>query len=229
MQIKEAKRKKVLLMDLFNLEETLAKNKLGFRLQRLEVYNWGTFDEKVWTLNLNGDTSLLTGDVGSGKSTLVDALLTLLVSPRKITYNKAADASARERSILSYVRGYFGQKRTLEGMGQPESLRDMNQYSVILGVFSDENLAATVTLAQVFWFSEEQRKVLRFYVVGSHALSITRNFSHFGTDMRSLKSSYHKIVQFLFMKIIKAMHVIFAVSLAFNMSRHWICFNKQFR
>ena len=52
-------------MDLFNLEETLAKNKLGFRLQRLEVYNWGTFDEKVWTLNLNGDTSLLTGDVGS--------------------------------------------------------------------------------------------------------------------------------------------------------------------
>ncbi len=187
MQIKEAKRKKVLLMDLFNLEETLAKNKLGFRLQRLEVYNWGTFDEKVWTLNLNGDTSLLTGDVGSGKSTLVDALLTLLVSPRKITYNKAADASARERSILSYVRGYFGQKRTLEGMGQPESLRDMNQYSVILGVFSDENLAATVTLAQVFWFSEEQRKVLRFYVVGSHALSITRNFSHFGTDMRSLK------------------------------------------
>ncbi|MBQ2137449.1 MAG: AAA family ATPase, partial [Selenomonas sp.] len=81
---------------------------LGFRLERLEVYNWGTFDGQVWSLDLNGEMSLLTGDVGSGKSTLVDALLTLLVPPRKVTYNKAADASAKERNLASYVRGYYG-------------------------------------------------------------------------------------------------------------------------
>lgn len=51
----------------------------GFRLQRLEVYNWGTFDQRVWTLQLNGENGLLTGDIGSGKSTLVDAITTLLV------------------------------------------------------------------------------------------------------------------------------------------------------
>jgi len=51
----------------------------GFRLQRLEVYNWGTFDSRVWTLEPNGENALLTGDIGSGKSTLVDAVTTLLV------------------------------------------------------------------------------------------------------------------------------------------------------
>ena len=64
-------------MDLFAMNHE-ADVPLGFRLQKLEVYNWGTFDSRVWSLELNGEMSLLTGDVGSGKSTLVDALLTLL-------------------------------------------------------------------------------------------------------------------------------------------------------
>ena len=94
-------------MDLFDDHSQEALPQLGFRLQRLEVYNWGTFDGEVWTLDLAGATSLLTGDVGSGKSTLVDAIITLLVPPRRVTYNKAADASAKERSLNSYVRGYY--------------------------------------------------------------------------------------------------------------------------
>lgn len=52
----------------------------GFRLQRLEVFNWGTFHHYVWSLGLNGRNCLLTGDIGSGKSTLVDAVTTLLVT-----------------------------------------------------------------------------------------------------------------------------------------------------
>ena len=28
----------------------------GFRLQRLEIFNWGTFDGRVWTLKLAGKT-----------------------------------------------------------------------------------------------------------------------------------------------------------------------------
>lgn len=51
----------------------------GFRLQRLEVRNWGTFHDKVHILDPAGQTALLIGENGSGKSTLVDALLTLLV------------------------------------------------------------------------------------------------------------------------------------------------------
>ena len=74
-------------MDLFNADIT---GQMGFRLLRLEVYNWGTFDKHIWSLDIDGDTALLTGDVGSGKSTLVDSIITLLVPPKKVTYNKAA-------------------------------------------------------------------------------------------------------------------------------------------
>ena len=45
----------------FTADDTLS----GFRLQRLEVFNWGTFDSRVWTLNLEGKNALLTGDIGS--------------------------------------------------------------------------------------------------------------------------------------------------------------------
>jgi len=68
-------------VNLFATNEENENIPLGFRLERLEVYNWGTFDSRIWSLELNGEMSLLTGDVGSGKSTLVDALLTLLVPP----------------------------------------------------------------------------------------------------------------------------------------------------
>ena len=59
----------------FIADDTLA----GFRLQRLEVFNWGTFDGRVWILQADGQNALLTGDIGSGKSTLVDAVTSLLV------------------------------------------------------------------------------------------------------------------------------------------------------
>lgn len=161
---------------------------LGFRLARLEVYNWGTFDGEVWTLDLDGATSLLTGDVGSGKSTLVDAIITLLVPPRRITYNKAADASAKERSLNSYVRGYYAHHATAEGTSRPEALRSKREYSVILGVFTDENFGRTVTLAQVFWYrSESAQTPSRLYVLAEKPLSIAERFSRLGGDMRAFR------------------------------------------
>jgi uncharacterized protein YPO0396 len=59
----------------------------GFRLARLEVFNWGTFDSRIWTLNLQGKNALLTGDIGSGKSTLVDAITTLLAPSQRMRAN----------------------------------------------------------------------------------------------------------------------------------------------
>ena len=57
----------------------------GMRLHRCEFFNWGTFHGRVWGLDLNGDNTLLTGDIGSGKSTLVDAITTFLVPTKKIS------------------------------------------------------------------------------------------------------------------------------------------------
>ena len=64
----------------FSGDDTLS----GFRLKKLEVFNWGTFTDQVWSLNLDGKNGLLTGDIGSGKSTLVDAVTTLLIPANKV-------------------------------------------------------------------------------------------------------------------------------------------------
>jgi energy-coupling factor transporter ATP-binding protein EcfA2 len=141
--------------DMFALLEPGARS--GFRLARLEVFNWGTFHNRVWGLDLQGDNALLTGDIGSGKSTLVDAVTTLLVPAQKITYNKAAGAEARERTLRSYVLGHFRTERGGAGLAaRPVALRDANTYSVILARFVNEALRQSVTLAQVFWLKDVQ-------------------------------------------------------------------------
>jgi energy-coupling factor transporter ATP-binding protein EcfA2 len=102
----------------------------GFRLQRFELYNWGTFDGRVRALEPGGDNTLLTGDIGSGKSTLVDAVTTLLVPAQRITYNKAAGAESKERTLRSYVLGHYKSERADVGLSaKPVALRDHNSYS----------------------------------------------------------------------------------------------------
>ncbi|PIX97824.1 MAG: hypothetical protein COZ24_03445 [Hydrogenophilales bacterium CG_4_10_14_3_um_filter_63_21] len=160
----------------------------GFRLHRLEVYNWGTFDKRVWTLTLNGDNALLTGDIGSGKSTLVDAVTTLLVPAQRIAYNKAAGAEARERTLRSYVLGHYKSERADAGLAaKPVALRDHNAYSVVLGVFRNTGFDQSVTLAQVFWLKDAQSQPARFFVAAEKDLSIALDFAGFGSDINDLR------------------------------------------
>ena len=152
------------------------------------MYNWGTFHQKVWSLTLGGKNALLTGDIGSGKSTLVDAITTLLVPANRISYNKAAGAESKERSLRSYVQGYYKSERTDGGYGaKPVALRDQNSYSVILGVFVNTGYLQTVTLAQVFWVKELQGQPNRFFVVADGELNISEHFANFGNDIKYLK------------------------------------------
>ncbi len=160
----------------------------GFRLARLEVYNWGTFDARVWTLQLDGRNGLLTGDIGSGKSTLVDAITTLLVPANRIAYNKAAGAESRERTLRSYVLGHYKSERNeVTGAAKPVSLRDQNSYSVILGVFHNAGYDQTVSLAQVFWMKDAQGQPARFFLGAERDLSIAADFSQFGGDISALR------------------------------------------
>ncbi len=160
----------------------------GFRLTRLEVFNWGTFDGRVWTLQLDGKNGLLTGDIGSGKSTLVDAITTLLVPANRIAYNKAAGADSKERTLRSYVLGHYKSERNeVTGAAKPVSLRDHNSYSVILGLFHNAGYDQTVTLAQVFWMKDAQGQPARFFLGAERALSIAVDFAHFGSDIAQLR------------------------------------------
>ncbi|MFN2332794.1 MAG: ATP-binding protein, partial [Wenzhouxiangellaceae bacterium] len=175
-------------MQSLDLEFATDQTRAGFRLHRVEVYNWGTFNQNVWKLQPGGDNCLLTGDIGSGKSTLVDAITTLLVPAQKITYNKAAGAEARERSLKSYVLGYYKSERGESGLSaRPVALRDANSYSVILGHFYNTGFDRHVTIAQVFSIKDNRGQPDRFYICADIELSITGHFADFGSDLNHLR------------------------------------------
>ncbi len=160
----------------------------GYRLERLEVFNWGTFDKRVWTLKLDGRNNLVTGDIGSGKTTLVDAVTTLLVPAQRVAYNRAAGAASRERTLRSYVLGHYKTERNDSGAAaRPVGLRDHNSYSVILGVFRNRDFQQAVTLAQVFWIADAQGQPARFFAAAERELSIAEEFAGFGADIGNLR------------------------------------------
>ncbi|HUX38548.1 MAG TPA: SbcC/MukB-like Walker B domain-containing protein [Rectinemataceae bacterium] len=167
-------------------EFELAEGRGGFRLEGMELFNWGTFGKAVWPFPFGGENALVTGDIGSGKSTWVDAITTLLVPPQRITYNKAAGAERRERTDKSYVLGEY---RTSRGEGAsfaaPVTLRDEKSYSVILAVFADRRGSRLLSLAQVRWIKAGE--VQRLYVSSGRRLSVLADFGSFDGDGSSLR------------------------------------------
>ncbi|EDT3088243.1 hypothetical protein XS16_004684 [Salmonella enterica subsp. enterica serovar Newport] len=165
----------------------------GFRLVRMEVLNWGTFDRQIWTVTPDGKNSLLTGNIGSGKSTLVDALTTLLVPPRKLAYNKAAGAEEKERSIESYFFGHYTSVQDDNGKARAKGLReDDKHYSVLLAVFYAEALRQTLSLGQIFWLKPGETKVRRLYIVAQREMSVAGDFSGFGSKINELRKRLRK-------------------------------------
>ena len=165
----------------------------GFRLHSFELLNWGTFHGRVWSIRLDGKNGLLTGDIGSGKSTLMDALTTLLVMPQKIAYNKAAGAETRERTLKSYVEGHYKRERMDDRVSaRPVALRGPGSYSILLGYFYNATLGQGATLAQVFWLRGVDPQPERFYVVAGSKLTIAEHFAGFGRDIVDLRAMLKK-------------------------------------
>jgi uncharacterized protein YPO0396 len=150
----------------------------GYRLVKLELFNWGAFDSTngaVHSVRPEGATTLLIGQNGSGKSTMVDALLTLLVRPVVRNYNVAAGAQKQERDERSYIKGACGRLgRDDDNRAEVQYLRrDGNHYSAILGCFRNE-LGAVITLAQVL-FLDGENAPQKVYCFADREMSITEH------------------------------------------------------
>ncbi len=156
-----------------------SSDKAGFRLQYMEVYNWGTFHERVFRINPQGNNSLLTGANASGKSTYIDALLTLLVPTKKDRfYNQSSGIDKKgDRTEETYVCGHYGNiQREGELSKTTQALRDKNTYSVILASFFDTD-QRKITLFQVRWFSNGELR--RSFGIAHLPLEIEKDFSQF--------------------------------------------------
>lgn len=151
----------------------------GFRLSYLEIFNWGTFNKQVYRIAPQGNNSLLTGANASGKSTLIDALLTLLVPAKKDRFYNLSSGNERkgDRTEETYVLGNYGNIQAEgESASKMQQLRDKNTYSVILASFAN-NYQNVVTLFQVRWFVNGELKCS--YGYSSKSLNIKDDFSGF--------------------------------------------------
>jgi uncharacterized protein YPO0396 len=173
------------------------ENKSGFRLQYMEIFNWGTFDEHVWKIAPGGETSLLTGANGSGKTTFVDALLTLIVPEKKHRfYNQSSGSEKKgDRTEESYVMGGYGSIHTENGQSSKTLyLRENKEqaYSILLASFANE-AEQFVTLFQVRYFSGGDMK--RVFAIAHKPLHIEDDFRPFdlgGNWRRRIDQQYNK-------------------------------------
>ncbi|MDO4729206.1 MAG: SbcC/MukB-like Walker B domain-containing protein [Bacteroidota bacterium] len=179
------------MLSLFSTNSATA----GFRLEYMEVYNWGTFNGSIVRINPQGNNSLLTGANGSGKSTYIDALLTLMVPKKKDRfYNQSSGVEKKgDRTEETYVLGNYGNIQEEGKSGTTaQKLRNHSDYSVLLAHFKNTDLNQ-VTLFQVRWFSNS---VLRAkFGIAYIPLEISKDFNPFdvkGDWIKRLDKRYNE-------------------------------------
>ena len=167
----------------------------GFRLHYMELLNWGTFNGEVVRIAPEGNNALLTGANASGKSTFIDALLTLLVPmQRKRFYNQSAGVEKKgDRSEETYVLGHYG-NILKEGSVSTTSqmLRHKSEvYLVLLASFANIN-QKMLTLFQLRWFSNGELR--RSFGLAHCPLEIAKDFDRFdprGEWRKRLENTYN--------------------------------------
>jgi uncharacterized protein YPO0396 len=152
-----------------------------FRLTRLQIHNWGTF-QNYHDIFIPREGFLFVGASGSGKTTLLDAMSTVLNPHASTEYNTAArDAKKSDRTLISYVRGAWAAK-TSEESGEivTDFLRNGATLSAIAmtyktGPDGDESFwgKKIVTLLQLFWTTENTNSGLkRHYIIAERNLDL---------------------------------------------------------
>jgi uncharacterized protein YPO0396 len=141
-----------------------------FVLAQLDLFNWGGFHGRHQAAIDPAGTAVI-GPTGSGKTTLVDALMTLLcANPR---YNLASTGGHEsDRDLASYVRGVSGPGDG--GVDQSHIARPGKTVTAITATF--ENRERLVRLGGILWFegtssaASDMKKLWLFTEAPEHTL-----------------------------------------------------------
>ncbi|WP_373989480.1 ATP-binding protein [Duganella sp. BuS-21] len=167
-----------------------------FRMHRLQVYNWGTFNG-LHEVPISERGFLIVGRSGAGKSTLLDAFSALLVPPRWIDFNAAAreaDRTGRDRNLVSYVRGaWAAQSDSSSGEYTTRYLRQGTSWSALALHYRNAQ-GQEVVLVQLFWLrgnANANTDVKRYFLILERPFDL-REIGDFGSsnfDVRKLKQA----------------------------------------
>lgn len=178
--------------DLSQLEQ-LPLNFDGFRIQRVDVYNWSSFNNNVKSVYFGGQNVLMTGDNGAGKSSIIDAITVLLYDVQKIIFNQAAGAEKGERNLASYVWGLYKNDNSV-GVKTAFGLRTENKavLSVIMATFYNQQLNEYVVLVQALSINHNKTNPDRFYYIGNRDFNLqqdvlpVKDVRDLGTKLKAL-------------------------------------------
>jgi len=180
-------------MKLFGRQVESLTSTEQFRMARLQVYNWGTF-EGLHDVRISEKGFLVIGRSGSGKTTLLDAVSALLVPPKWIDFNAAARDTERrgiDRNWISYIRGAWGEQKD-GGLGEivKRYLRTTTTWSALALTYRNSR-GRTITLAKLLWIrgsSTLTADVKRHYTIFERDLNL-EEFQNFDLNLRRLNQS----------------------------------------
>lgn len=168
-----------------------------FRLSRIQLINWGTFEGSL-DIPVSRDGFLITGGSGSGKSTLIDAITAVLLPGDRVRFNAAAQANTprgKGRNLVSYVRGAW-RSREDHASGQVVAtyLRPRATYSVV-GLTYDNAEGTQYTLVAVFYLKSGHNSpadVDRLYGLFPGQFPVYDLVEHLGSgiDKRRIKATH---------------------------------------
>lgn len=98
-----------------------------WKAETLQLVNWGGFEGRT-TFELHPGATLISGASGTGKSTLLDAYIALMM-PSDTAFNGASNDTggrargAHQRNLLSYLRGQTDITTDVDGRKKPMLLR----------------------------------------------------------------------------------------------------------
>lgn len=121
-----------------------------FLLQRIDLYNWGAFNGRHHA-EIDPRGSAIIGPTGSGKTTVVDALMTLLTErPR---YNLASTGGHEsDRSLISYIRGVSGAGNDADNRHVARPDKTVTALSAcFISQASDTKQLKQLQIAAIFW------------------------------------------------------------------------------
>lgn len=161
------------------------------KLATLTVYNWGSFNG-LHSININPDGTLITGENGAGKSTIIDGLMVLLCSAGRVSFNMAAaQGDKSDRSLVSYMRGSFGRFEDESG-SSAKNLRNGTVATVLKATYKHTASDRIVVLLGVFYIngsSNQLSDVKKIYVISESDISVKEALNHFSNnDTHSLKA-----------------------------------------
>lgn len=171
------------------------------RLSRVQLHNWGTF-QGGHVLPVPRAGLLLTGESGSGKSSVLDALSAVLMRPGETRFNAAAQdgpVGDRDRTPMSYVRGAF-RKQSDDDTGEVTSgyLRPATTVSGIALTFEDgrDRVVTAMRILHVTGRSAAATDLRSAFVLFDRAVDLAEPLalSRSGIDRRKLKRALTPLV-----------------------------------